>query len=322
MGDITIKKVNLYGKDTDPKTAVANEYPTSHFAIRQPCLVYCSSVRNSGKSFLISKLVRQAQKEKTFNQVYIITPTFESNRAYFGDMIDDENVFQPTKTSIQEVIDKVEEDKEEWEKYLVEKREYDFFMRLLKNGKDLTDEQLLKYMDMGFLEDDKIIPPKWKYGKPEPPKSLLILDDVLSSPALLQSSGLTKVATLNRHICPLTEEFVYPDGMRRSACGLAVIIISQTYSMSQGVSRALRENLTHLILFENKQEKMFNKIREELGGAVDEEKFLKAYHLATKAKYGNLLVDFNPKCPTQRFRKNLNELLIFPDDLAQCNCPE
>ena len=172
---------------------------------------------------------------------------------------------------------------------------------------------------MGFFEENLLVP-KYKYAKEQPPRSLLILDDVLSSPALLQSSGLTKVATLNRHIAPLKDEFTNPDGTKRSACGLAVIIISQTYSMSQGVSRCLRENLTHLMIFKNKQEKQLSKIREELGSAVDEDKFMRAYEHATKEKYGNLLVDFKPNCPTKTFRKNLNELIIFPDDKAECQC--
>ena len=69
----------------------------------------------------------------------------------------------------------------------------------------------------------------------EPPKSLLILDDVLGSPAILQSSGLTKIATLNRHIAPLQENY-----KGRSACGLAVIILSRSYKMQNGISRSLR----------------------------------------------------------------------------------
>ena len=90
--------------------------------------------------------------------------------------------------------------------------------------------------------------------------------------------------------------------------------------MPQGVSRTLRENLTHLLIFKNKQEKQMSKIREELGSAVDEDKFMTAYEMATKEKYGNLLVDFNPRCPTMTFRKNLNELIIFEDDKEHCNC--
>ena len=317
--EVTIKKIDLYGDDTNPKTGVANAYPTPKDAVSQPCLMYVSAVRNSGKSYSISKLVRQCKKDKTFDVIYMITPTFVSNKSYFGDMVDEENVFEPTKSSIQEVIAKVEQDRDEYEAFMERKKEYIEFIKCLKKGTTFTDEELLKYIDMGFFEDNLLVP-KWKYAKEQPPRSLLILDDVLSSPALLQSSGLTKVATLNRHIAPLKEEFTNPDGTKRSACGLAVIIISQTYSMSQGVSRCLRENLTHLMIFKNKQEKQLSKIREELGSAVDEDKFMKAYEYATKERYGNLLVDFKPNCPTKTFRKNLNELIIFSDDKAECQC--
>ena len=313
---ITTKKINLYGKDTEPTQGVSNEYKTSHYAIRQPCLMYVSAVRNSGKSFCVSKMVSQAQKEKTFDRIYMITPTFQSNKSYFGKMIDEDDVFEPTKDSIQKVIEKVDEDRDEFEDYLRKEKLYKEFIQILKSKREFSDGEIMKFEELGFL-DDEFDRPKWKYGDKNirPPQSLLILDDILSSPAILQSSGLTRVATLNRHIAPLQEPH-----SGRSACGLAVIIISQTYSMNQGISRSLRENLTHLLIFKNKQEKQLTKIREELGGSVEENKFMTAYNMATKERYGNLLVDFNPRCPTMTFRKNLNELLIFEDDKESCNC--
>lgn len=314
MGEITTKKIPLYGKDTEPSLGVSNEYKTSHFAIRQPCLMYVSAVRNSGKSFSVSKLVTQAQKENTFDRIYMITPTFLSNKAYFGKMIDKDDVFEPTKDSIQQVIDLVEQDRDEYQEFKRRKKLYLEFVTILKSKRDFTDSEIFKFEEMGFL-DEHMSKPVWKYKFERPPQSLLIMDDILSSPAILQSSGLTKVATLNRHLAALDE----PE-QNRTACGLAVIIISQTYSMPQGVSRTLRENLTHLLIFKNKQEKQMGKIREELGSAVDENKFMTAYNYSTKEKYGNLLIDFNPKCATHTFRKNLNELVIFMDDMKDCNC--
>ncbi len=317
MGDkITTKKIPIYGADTDPSQGVSNEYKTSHYAIRQPCLMYVSAVRNSGKSFSVSKLVTQSQKENTFDRIYMITPTFLSNKSYFGKLIDEYDVYEPTKDSIQQVIEQVEADRDEYAEFKRKKILYQEFVTILRSKRELTDVEIFKFEELGFL-DEHMSKPVWKYKYERPPTSLLIMDDILSSPAILQSSGLTKVATLNRHIAPLNE----PE-QNRSACGLAVIIISQTYSMPQGVSRALRENLTHLLIFKNKQEKMMGKIREELGGSVDENKFMIAYNHATKDKYGNLLIDFNPKCPTMCFRKNLNELIIFNEDAKECNCSD
>ena len=167
----------------------------------------------------------------------------------------------------------------------------------------IDDNDLLYYDNMGWLDQKK---PVWKYTKEEPPKSCLILDDCLSSPAILQSSGLTKVATLNRHIAPLKKPH-----SNRSACGLAVMILSQTYRMQGGLGRCLRENVSVLTLFKNRQEKQLSAIKEELANVVDLEQFDAAYEYATAEKYGNLTIDFAPKDETKTFRKNLNEIIYF-----------
>ena len=152
------------------------------------------------------------------------------------------------------------------------------------------------------------------YEYKEPVKSLLILDDCLGSPAILQSSGLGKLASLNRHVAPLKEEY---NG--RSACGLAVIVLSQSYRMQNGPARLLRENLSLFTLFKNKQEKQMEVIKEELGSVIDVELFDKAYKYATKEKYSNLTIDFQAKCPSKVFRKNLNEAIVF-EELGGCRC--
>ena len=62
------------------------------------------------------------------------------------------------------------------------------------------------------------------------------------------------------------------------------------------------------------------KIKQELAGAVDEDEFEQAYLYATEGKHDNLCISFNPDCPTKRYRKNLNEFIIFPDAEKECRC--
>ena len=88
--------------------------------------------------------------------------------------------------------------------------------------------------------------------------------------------------------------------------------------MQGGLGRALRENVSILTLFKNRQEKQLNAIKEELANVVDLKLFDKAYEFATREKYGNLSVDFTPKCSTKIFRKNLNEVIMF--DELKCEC--
>ena len=302
--------INVYNDKID--SGVDNEYPTSKNTFRQPCLQMLIGCRTAGKSYLASKMLAQAQREKTFDRVYIITPSFNSNKAYFGKYVNEEDVYEPTKESISEVIKSVEADRDEWEEYLQKKELYEMYKKdAKKNIKKIDEDTLITYDTFGFF--DGIIP-KWKYDKEEPPKSILLLDDCLGSPAILQSSGLTRIATLNRHIAPLAENF-----KGRSACGLAVVILSQTYKMSNGISRVLRENLSIITLFKNKQQKQLDAIKEELANVVDLDKFDKAYEYATRQKYGSLTIDFKPKCETKTFRKNLNELIIFPDMTCECD---
>ena len=295
------KKLPIFTKD--PEAGVSNEYPTSKLAFRQPCLWYISAVRNSGKSFLASKFLAQAHKDETFDRIYIITPSFKSNEAYFGKYIKPMDVYAPTKESISQVIASVEADRDDWEKFLAEQKAYKQFKSKFMHMQ-MNDKMILMYYDMGFLDSE----PKWKYKTVEPPKSLLIMDDILGSPAIAASSGLVKIATLNRHIAELQQNY---NG--RSACGLAVIILSQSYRMQngQGIGRSLRENLSLFTMFKNKQPKQFEAIKEEIGSVVDMDRFDKAYQYATAEKYGNLTVDFKPKQEELTFRKNLNEAIIF-----------
>ena len=295
MSNLKIQKLPVFLQD--PERGVSNEYPTSANAFRQPCLWYISAVRNSGKSYLASRFLAQATRDKTFNKIYMVTPSFSSNKAYFGKYVDETDVYQPTKSSIADVIARVENDRDEWEDYLRKVKLYERFVQRTKHNQFMSDDDLLFYYD--YMEK-----PKYKYS--EPVKSLLILDDVINSPAILQSSGLGKLASLNRHVAPLKEEY---NG--RSSCGLAVIILSQSYRCSQGVGRLLRENLSLFTMFKNKSDAQMKVIEEEIGSVIDLDRFRAAYDYATEEKYGNLTVDFNPKTPNHTFRKNLNELLIF-----------
>jgi len=188
----------------------------------------------------------------------------------------------------------------------------------------MENENLMEYMNMGYVGENghinnKLTKPEWKYkeisGKIRPPTSLLVMDDVLGSTALSQSESFTKLCIQNRHIAPLSEAFD-----NRQALGCSVIILAQTYSAQNGISRACRENATDLILFKNRQKDALKKIKDELAGAVDEAEFETAYNYSTAGKHDNLTISFNCDCPTKRYRRNLNEFLVFESAEKECVC--
>ena len=315
-----MKKVDahIYGDECNPAKGVSNAYKTKEHAIKQPCLAIVSGTRNSGKSFLISKMIKEAQRNKTFDEVFIITPSMLSNMSYFGPFISESNVYQPDRGCIEKVLARIHELRDQWEDFLQEMDEYKEFMKVLKGDAVFTDEQLYRFNDNGYLEG---LPPrpKWRYKQERPPQSCLILDDCLGSKVLLQSSGLATCSTLNRHIAPISPEYVRGDG--RTALGLAVIVATQSYCSQNGIPRLMRENCTNLILVgAMKHDAQLKKIGEELSGNIDGEEFLQAHKHSTAERYGSLAVDFFPSCETQTFRMNLGHYLVFPSQEANCIC--
>ena len=138
----TTKKVSLYGKDTEPNKGVSNAYDSViQGGIDGNCLLGIFGLRNSGKTYTCSKIVNQAQKTNVYDRIYLITPTFLSNKSYFGKHIDEEDVFEPNRDSIKQVIESVEQDRDDFEKYLQDLEDYNEFMKKLNSKKDLfTDE--------------------------------------------------------------------------------------------------------------------------------------------------------------------------------------
>jgi hypothetical protein len=317
---LQIKDLNIYKKD--PDQGVDNEYGVEAGEFRQPALWYIAAVRFTGKTYLVSKFLKQAQgrKNKTFTRVYIATPSFKSNESYFKDYINEADIFDPTADCIDKVLACIEAEKVEWEEYLTDMETYKEYIKVMKDKFDLnkvSDGDMLRFDNAGFLNGRK--KPVWKYPDCiEPPRSLLILDDIIGSKAISQSSGISKCATLNRHVSPLKESFKCADGRTRSACGVAVIILSQSYRLVGGASRSLRENISLLTVFQNRQPKQMEAIEDEIGASVELEKFQTAYKFATEGKYNSLTCDLKPFCECLTFRKNLNQQIIFPDQVCTC----
>ena len=258
----------------------------------------------------------------------MITPTYDSNKKYWEFLdIDEDDVFYPTRDSIDKVIDAIESERDEWSEYVMSKKLYQDFKDKTKNATSIHSMDLLDlncFIDLGYLDQDgnptDVPPPIWKRDIERPCQSCLICDDILGSSALGNAPGLTKLAIMNRHIAPLHEPFG-----ARAALGVSCFFLSQTYSgggggNTGGIPRGLRENATHLIFFQNKSDNVFKKILEELGGAIPEIELKEAYRHAIKEKHDNLTVDLFPKCGTKRYRRNLNEFIIFPDAKKDCQC--
>ena len=315
---------------TTPDTSITNEYNTTKNGLRSPYLMIAVGVRNTGKSYTTAKILAQAKEDKLYDRYFMISPTYDSNKKYWsflGDLLSEEDVFYPTRDSIDLVIDEIEKERDLWEDYMIQKKLYERFKKLTKNRNSINNidfDDLHLFMDAGFINEEgefmDVDEPEWFRDIERPAQCCLVCDDVLGSSALGNASGLTKLAIMNRHLAPLKEPY-----KNRAALGCACIFLTQSYSgggggSHHGIPKALRLNATHLIFFKNKSDGVMKKITEELGGVVAEEQFMSAYQFAVQDKHDNLMLDLHPKCATKKFRRNLTEFIIFPEDEAECCC--
>jgi len=304
-----IEKVKKFcGPGMEPKKSVSNNYNTRAEDLVHPLLMLNVGVRNTGKSYLCATMLNQFMSDKIYDRCYIICPTWVSNKCYYEQYVDEMDVFEPIKGAILSVEEQVKLDCEEWEDFLTALIEYE---KIKKEGLKVDDGERLFYLyKLGVIDEDANLQrPTWKYPIERPPQSLVILDDVLGSKAIGQE--LTRLSTLSRHVAPINVEHKLNQG--RTACGLSVIINSQTYRMIGGLGRALRENITVLNTFQNKSPKMLKCMVEELCSCVSEEDFYKAYEKAIQKKFDCLCVDFFPKDEKYRFRRCMKELIILEE---------
>ena len=311
-----------------PDTSITNEYPTKENGLRSPMLLLAIGSRNTGKSFTTAKILYDAVKDNLYDRYFMISPTYFSNQQYWKFLeMDDEDVFFPSGDSIDRVIEAIEKERDDWEDFMLEKKLYNYFLEQSKDKEaidNIPDYDLDVYVDAGFINDEgeliEAVEPKWKYPIERPAQCCLVCDDIIGSPALRNSAGLTKLAVMNRHLAPLSEPF-----KNRASIGCSCIFLSQCYTgggggSQGGIPKGLRLNATHLIFFKNKSEDVMKQIIKELGGVVDEEEFLSAYETAVVEKHDNLLLDLNPKCPKKRYRKNLNEFIVHQSQIDECPC--
>lgn len=294
-----------------PKAKFDNNWMTSKYMFNHPQLHLITAPRGTGKTHLMSKIVLSGIKEKLYDRIFLISPTAQSNMKQLQDLnIQEEDIFPPDVYAIQNVINAVEEERDEYQKYLDEMKVYKSIINNKNN--DFTDDDFELIEDMMF--EDKLVAPKYKRKNPRRPQCIVILDDILNTPVMSNGSSFNRLMTINRHIAPMR------DG---GACGLGLIILTQTYSTTNGhgLSRGLRENLTELTIFQNKQEKQLDKMISEFGGAISEQQFRDAYDIAIREPFDNLTISFGRlDCPTLRFRKNLSSFIIFPEDEKVCQC--
>ena len=134
----------------------------------------------------------------------------------------------------------------------------------------------------------------------------LICDDCIGSQ--LYTKGIRKLNQMciyHRHLGQLKEG---------SALGCSLFFLCQSYKCAAGgISKCIRNNVTSMIVFANKNQKQLEEISEECSGEVSPEVFMSVYNECIKDKHDFMFIDLHRKeSHPSMFRRNLSEFVVPP----------
>ena len=296
------KDVNIVKLELPKKQAFTIE--TDDDFIKLHTLMVINGRRGGGKTLNLCNFLKECKSKGYYDKIFTITPTYNSNKSIWDiASIEEEDVIEPTKTSIKEVLERCENEKKEWEEFLIKKEVYKKFKKDLNKIRAIDQDDYIMYEEFGFFNE----PPIWKYKIERPPRLGIVLDDCLNTDIMAcRTAGLTNLCVRHRHI--------------NGGDGVSIFMLVQSYCSQGGVPRVIRENTTHLLLFKINQENQIKKIKEECDLEITEEEFNELLSTCHSEDYQFLLIDFSAKCPTKKYRKGWNQYLIPPSIEGKCKC--
>ena len=295
------KKIQSISTKLPKKSAFTIDTDPDFIKLHTLCVI--NGKRGGGKTVALCNLLREAKAKHYYDRVFVITPTYNSNKQIWDIAnIPEEDIIEPSITAIHDTVKRCEAEKNEWDEFLAKKQLYEKFKKdERKPVHKIMEDDLVRYYEYNFYEEK----PEWKYPVEQPPRLAVVLDDCLNSDVMARrSSGLTNLAIRHRHIC---------DGL-----GISLFMLVQSYCAQGGVPRVIRENTTHLMLFKINDEKQIAKIKEESDLDISDEQFNEMLNICHSEPYQFLMIDFSPKCNTKKYRKGFNEFLIPEGTVCEC----
>ena len=269
--------------------------PKAHF------LLAAIGRRGQGKSSWVTNFL---EKMKCVDRLILVSPSARSNKALVDRL---KSILKPEDTYhsvddvsiLDEIVKKVDEERDDLERYWEEMRRYKRQLKAQGGRNPLFDS---------FREEGHLREPKHKWGG-KIPFMVVWFDDIVGGGITLGKGArkMTQLALIHRHMGQFNQ--------RGGAVGISMIWCAQSYRTAQGgISKAIRNNLTLIVIFKTKSEEELVEIAAEAAGQVDKETFFRIYEAAIKGPHDSLLLDMNPKPEhPSGFRRGLNEFLV-PED--------
>ena len=255
--------------------------PENLYTLNQ--LVGVFGVRNTGKSTLITNLVKHYMQSGCIHRVILVSSTADSNRAMINTLkIKEEDIIDPLNFSSRETVqiikDKVEEERHLFDQFHLAKSKYASFKKKFDKEK-FIDEDLCLFYPFNF---DK--PTHYLNGAR---CGIYVIIDDSQGLNLLQSKELMQLSLTHRHLSPSeTHDFSF---------GLSIAFLCQSYISQGGLNRTIRTNLTNLFVFKSNNKKELDSLIAECSAETKPEEFNEFYEYATIEPHSFLSVDFFPK---------------------------
>ena len=296
-------KINLIKTILPSKSAFQIE--TDQNFIKMHTLMIINGKRGGGKTVALCNLLRESKSKHYLDRVFVITPTYNSNKTIW-DIADipAEDAYEPSVSIIKDILELCDAEKAEYDDFINQKKLYKQFRKdSNKPVSKINEDNLINYYQYGFFD----APPVWKYPVEQPPRIGIVLDDCLNTDVMAKrTAGLCNLCIRHRHVM---------DGL-----GVSIFMNTQSYACVSGCPRIIRENCTHLLLFRINDVNQIKKIKEESDLEVTDEEFETMLNTCHSEDFQFLMIDFASKCPTKKYRKGFNEFLIPPSNKDKCKC--
>jgi len=254
--------------------------------------------RGSGKGVAMYNMIKRYRDAGKMDRLFVISPTFNSNKKLLEEFnIDEGDIYDDLDNDkcIVDIIQKIEAEANDLERYLELKKQYEKFKQLLNSDKHISDSLL-----EAFWTGDGFAPPDHKWGGKEPVMGLIV-DDAQGS-SLFRSRKYQNFVIRHRHLGQFK---------KGGALGCSIFTCVQNYTAQNGVPRAIRNNITTMALFKSKDAKELDQVSKEMSGEVSPEQFLQVYNMAIKDPHDFLFIDLHPKDEhLSQFRRNYETYLI------------
>ena len=287
---ITVPKGSAFTIKTDPD------------CIQLCGIILAIAKRGCGKTCSLSNLLHMMKANNALDRLIIVSPTYHNNAHYFkGLPLADEDIIEPEVNTAEYLMELMEIEGSAYDEYHNQLKRWNQLQKEIRDNRKQVDE-----IDPELLvEFQNMEKPMYKYmrnGKAFKPVITIFFDDCQGSDLFKPRSKLSNMVIKHRHL----------GQTRDGSLGVTLIFATQNYtSSSAGLPKSIRGNLTHMMVFRNKNMKELQLIAAEASGEVSTEQFFDLYSRAMIEPYDFLFVDFaKKKNHPSMFRRNFNEWLI------------